>query len=689
MKGALHYTATFTSWLTDRSLAPTTGATPSAFAPGVAPCAAKTPHTLRLALRFLSLRGFFVGYRLNLRRWLRFAPHLPLALRVPSATLRVHSSSSGSLFWSLPLRFRGRCVSPRGWLRYRYASPRAERSRAGARSWALPIPAIIGRKVTGWRPFMGSAHTRHNRRKRHGLAMLATFMGSAHTRHNRRKGHGLAPVHGLCPYPPYAPVRSRAGARSWALPIPAICSGEVTGWRPFMGAAHTRHNRRKRHGLAMLATFMGSAHTRHNRRKGHIQTAGVNLFFFLFLFPFCRSLRFAPRPPKRVGGGRSARCLSPAAPPGFPLSAPLRSAAPRSLRSLRPGARPPIGRSAGFAGARAARTPLCSAAGRVPAGRLPLVAARRTPAQLLRYSAARQVPAGRLPLVAARRTPVWLLRLLRVSGTRTLPLVAIGYPTHSAQATPATVCYPDRPERSPRTVCFASRRDRLARSVSRPFHQGHVTTKATQMVCPGYATLRWHRPFGTPCRLSSVRGHYVALMKGALHYTATFTSWLTDRSLAPCYGGDALCIRSGRRPLRGQNSAYAPFGLAVLVAPRGFCRLRSAPSGYFFKPSVGDYAPTRLTAGFAPLRVKPAVCVRLLAGVFAFSGLVLAAARFHPFVVRSVVPCRASLLLCGGLDTAPCRRMATHAPVARGPPPRCSPRVGPPPLPSFPASRWP
>lgn len=62
-----------------------------------------------------------------------------------------------------------------------------------------------------------------------------------------------------------------------------------------------------------------------------------------------------------------------------------------------------------------------------------------------------------------------------------------------------------------------------------------------------------------------------------------------------------------------------------------------------------------------------------------------AAAPFHPFVVQSVVPCRASLILCGGLDTAPCRRMATYAPVARGPPPRCSPRAGPPPLPSFPA----
>ena len=110
--------------------------------------------------------------------------------------------------------------------------------------------------------------------------------------------------------------------------------------------------------------------------------------------------------------------------------------------------------------------------------------------------------------------------------------------------------------------------------------------------------------FGTPCRLSSVRGHYVALMFETLHHQATFTSWLTDRSLAPRYGGVALCICSGRRPLRGRNSASAPFGLTVLVAPRVFYRLRSAPSGYFFKPSAGDYAPARLTAGFAPLRIN-------------------------------------------------------------------------------------
>ena len=165
----------------------------------------------------------------------------------------------------------------------------------------------------------------------------------------------------------------------------------------------------------MLATFMGSAHTRHNRRKGHGLTP-------------------------RLRGRRPLHSLR-ASPPARPK---LR------IRSVWP-----CGscRSAGFAGARAARTPLCSAAGRVPAGRLPLVAVRRTPGQLLRYSAARQVPAGRLPLVAARRTPDWLLRLLRVTDTRTLPLVAIGCPSHSAQATTATVCYPDRPERSPRTVC--------------------------------------------------------------------------------------------------------------------------------------------------------------------------------------------------------------------------------------------
>ena len=100
---------------------------------------------------------------------------------------------------------------------------------AGCRAWALfasrnaqsrhpsPFPAKncpevtkYGVQFTGWRPFMGSAHTRHNRQKRHGLAMLATFMGSAHTRL-------------------ISPERSRAGARSWALPIPAIIGRNVTG----------------------------------------------------------------------------------------------------------------------------------------------------------------------------------------------------------------------------------------------------------------------------------------------------------------------------------------------------------------------------------------------------------------------------------------------------------------------------
>ena len=169
-----------------------------------------------------------------------------------------------------------------------------------------------------------------------------------------------------------------------------------------MGSAHTRHNRRKRHGLAMLATFMGSAHTRHNRRKGHIQTAGVYLFFFLFLFPFCRSLRFAPRPPKRVGGGRAARGLSPAAPTGCPLSAtapfggsPLPLVAPpgrpppnRSLRGVCGGScrpHPPLLRS--WLGAR--RT--------APAGRRP--SDTQPAASLLRSQAGarRTAPAGRCP----------------------------------------------------------------------------------------------------------------------------------------------------------------------------------------------------------------------------------------------------------------------------------------------------
>lgn len=93
-------------------------------------------------------------------------------------------------------------------------------------------------------------------------------------------------------------------------------------------------------------------------------------------------------------------------------------------------------------------------------------------------------------------------------------------------------------------------------------------------------------------------------MVGTRYSTATVTSWLTDRSLAPKL--------RGRRPLHSRRASpparpklcFAPFGLAVLVAPRVFCRLRSAPSGYFFKPSAGDNAPARLTAGFASLRIN-------------------------------------------------------------------------------------
>ena len=72
----------------------TPGESPSAFAPGVAPCAAKTPHTLRLALRFLSLRGFFIGYRLNLRRPFQRPPRsvtmtVPKGRRERSVSLHV------------------------------------------------------------------------------------------------------------------------------------------------------------------------------------------------------------------------------------------------------------------------------------------------------------------------------------------------------------------------------------------------------------------------------------------------------------------------------------------------------------------------------------------------------------------------------------------------------------------------
>ena len=132
--------------------------------------------------------GVVVPGRFSVKRPVTATPPLAKPRIARKSRNTVYSSRAGARSWALPIpaiiggNVTGSLCSPR--------------------SWALPIPAIIGEKFTDWRPFMGSAHTRQNRRKGHGLAMLATFMGSAHTRHNRRKVHGLASVHGLCPYPP-------------------------------------------------------------------------------------------------------------------------------------------------------------------------------------------------------------------------------------------------------------------------------------------------------------------------------------------------------------------------------------------------------------------------------------------------------------------------------------------------------
>ena len=273
-----------------------------------------------------------------------------------------------------------------------------------------------------------------------------------------------------------------------------------------------------------------------------MQTAGVYLFSSFFFSPFVGRSALLRARQKGLGGGRTARGLSPAAPSGFPLSAPLRSAAPRSLRSLRPGARPPNRSLRGFCGGACRPHPpllrsWLGARRTAPAGRRP--SDTRPAASLLRSQAGarRTAPAGRRPSdtclaapfalcvgypnapVGRDRVPDTLRFLKRPESVRAFmvaPRVFYRLPPELAATitTPATVCYPDRPERSPRTVCSLHVVNAWLVPFRVPYHQGRVTTKATQMVCPSYATLRWHRPFGTPCRLSSVRGHYVALMIG-------------------------------------------------------------------------------------------------------------------------------------------------------------------------------
>lgn len=66
------------------------------------------------------------------------------------------------------------------------------------------------------------------------------------------------------------------------------------------------------------------------------------------------------------------------------------------------------------------------------------------------------------------------------------------------------------------------------------------------------------------------------------------------------------------------------------------------------------------------------MCVRLFAGVLPFSvvGRCRAIPSFFGLVCRALPRV---LITLRRRDTAPCRRMAAHAPVARGPPPRFAP----------------
>ena len=80
-----------------------------------------------------------------------------------------------------------------------------------------------------------------------------------------------------------------------------------------MGSAHTRKNGGNVTRLAMLAKFMGSTHTRKIGGK-HIYKLRVFTNFSFYSFsPFVGRFALLRARQKGLGGGRSARCLSPAA----------------------------------------------------------------------------------------------------------------------------------------------------------------------------------------------------------------------------------------------------------------------------------------------------------------------------------------------------------------------------------------
>lgn len=140
----------------------------------------------------------------------------------------------------------------------------------------------------------------------------------------------------------------------------------------------------------------------------------------------------------------------------------------------------------------------------------------------------------------------------------------------------------------------------------------------------------------------SVRGHYVALMVGARYYTATVPSWLTDHSLAPHYGGVALCIRAGRRPLRARNSASLRSGLRFLSLRGFFIGYAKRPRAIFLSPRRGTMPPPALRRGSLSYALNlPSVCVhtRVFLPFPVLSSLPLDSI---PPTVLSVVPYRAS-----------------------------------------------
>ena len=155
-------------------------------------------------------------------------------------------------------------------------------------------------------------------------------------------------------------------------------------------------------------------------------------------------------------------------------------------------------------------------------------------------------------------------------------------------------------------------------------------------------------------------------------------------------------LRGLSRRRRGRPLVRA-FVAACARCPRAFARPLArvrCPSPVACAPSApawgadaprlvrrwGLVAPRFLFSGYAiPLAATLRRLLRFHYRRFwSLFGLVLAAARFHPPLVFSVVPCRASLFVWRRLVLAACRvQWPTLRPFARGPGSPRSPRLGP------------